>query len=164
MPMSHIREVTLLKGPVLSVYNYITDIKHVHEQMAGRIDVELLSDPDQKLQKGHDFHFVMTRFGLSQEIHIQVEEASVGHRLRYRQTQGLFLSWNHLMEFEAHDAEYTKVTDTIDYQIPFGIVGHLLDDLLIRRDIQEILKGRSRFLKSHFEAQGFSESEKEMPL
>ena len=56
---------------------------------------------------------MMTRFGLSQEVHIQVEEASKGHRLRYRQTQGLFLSWNHLMEFEAHDAEYH--VDEVDF-------------------------------------------------
>lgn len=149
--MSHIREVTLLKGSVLSVYDYITDLQTVHDQMAGRIEVELLSESSKNLEKGHDFHFLMTRFGLSQEIHIQVEEASKGHRLRYRQTQGLFLSWNHLVEFEAHDADYTKVTDTIDYQLPFGLFGHLLDDLLIRRDIQETLKARSQFLKSHFE-------------
>lgn len=141
----------MLKGSVLSVYDYITNLRNVHEQMAGKIDVELLSEPTQNLEKGHDFHFMMTRFGLSQEVHIQVEEASKGHRLRYRQTQGLFLSWNHLMEFEAHDAEYTKVIDTIDYQVPFGFFGHLLDDLLIRRDIQEILRERARFLKYRFE-------------
>ncbi len=156
--MSHIREVTLLKGPVLSVYDDITNLQHVHDQMAGKIDVELLSEPSQNLEKGHDFHFLMTRFGLSQEVHIQVEEASKGHRLRYRQTQGLFLSWTHVMEFEAHDADYTKVTDIIDYQVPFGFLGHLLDDLIIRRDIQEILKARAQFLKSQFEHGGIKKS------
>lgn len=164
-PMGHIREVTLLKGPVLSVYNYITDLENVTAQMAGKIDVELLSKSTTCLEKGHDFHFLMTRFGLSQEVHIQVEEASRGHRLRYRQTQGIFLSWSHLMEFEAHDANYTKVIDSIDYQLPFGVLGYLLDDLLIRRDVRELLRCRSQFLKKKFESTNIQPSlEKEMPL
>lgn len=148
--MSHIREVTLLKGSVLSLFNYVCNPSTIREQLADKIDVELLSEATPTLTKGHDFHFLMSRFGFSQEVHIQIEEASVGHRLRYRQTQGLFLSWVHTIEFEAHDAEYTKMTDTIDYQLPFGFFGFLLDDLVVRRDIKAILKARESRLKSHF--------------
>lgn len=148
--MSHIREVTLLKGSVLSVYNYVCSPSTIAEQLSDKIEVELLSEVSPTLIKGNDFHFLMTRFGLSQEVHIQIEEASVGNRLRYRQTQGLFLNWVHTIEFEAHDAEYTKLTDTIDYQLPFGIVGFLLDDLVVRRDIKAILKAREAKLKNHF--------------
>ncbi|MCB0407317.1 MAG: hypothetical protein KDD34_03875, partial [Bdellovibrionales bacterium] len=83
--MSHIREVTLIKGSVLSIYNYVCNPRNIADQLGDKIDVEFISETDGQLEKGHSFHFMMSRFGLSQEIHIQVEEASVGHRLRYRQ-------------------------------------------------------------------------------
>jgi ligand-binding SRPBCC domain-containing protein len=149
--MSHIREVTLLKGSVLSVYDYVCNPTTIADQLAGKIEVELLSDPHETLKKGHDFHFLMTRFGLSQEVHIQVEEAAIAHRLRYRQTQGLFMSWVHTIEFEAHNSDFTRIVDTIEYQLPFGLLGHLLDDLVVCRDIRDILKNRAQLLKTRLE-------------
>jgi ligand-binding SRPBCC domain-containing protein len=84
----------------------------------------------------------MSRFGFSQLVRLRIEDILVGHRMTYRQTLGLFKEWVHTMQFEAIDAHQTRVIDTIDYELPFGLVGHLLSDLWVRADLEKLLDHR----------------------
>lgn len=148
--MAQIREKTLVKGSVLSVYDFLSDTAHLQDLLSGVIDVELVDQPSNTVQKGSEHHWIMTRYGLSQEVALKIIEAKPGHRLSYQQSQGLFLQFRHEMEFEAHDADYCLITDLVDYQLPFGVVGHVLDDLWVKRDLRRILRNRSGVLKQEF--------------
>jgi ligand-binding SRPBCC domain-containing protein len=95
---------------------------------------------------------MMTRFGLSQSIRFRIEDVLRGSRLSYRQSEGIFSSWNHTMKFEEHGEHFTLVTDIVDYQVPLGIFGHLADDLILKSDMNRVLSQRLGKAKEHFEA------------
>jgi ligand-binding SRPBCC domain-containing protein len=105
------------------------------------LEVELRA-ADAELARGSEVHLLMSRFGFSQLVRLRIEDILVGHRMTYRQTLGLFKEWVHTMQFEAIDAHQTRVIDTVDYQLPFGLVGHLLSDLWVKSDIQMLLHHR----------------------
>jgi hypothetical protein len=62
------------------------------------------------------------------------------------------------MKFEEHGPTQTLVTDIVEYEIPFGILGKLADDFFIRHDLKNILehrlnRGILRFNENHEETQ-----------
>lgn len=57
------------------------------------------------------------------------------HRFADRQLRGPFKSWTHEHSFTALDANRTRLTDHVEYELPLGPLGWLADDLFIRRDI-----------------------------
>ncbi|MEQ1822203.1 MAG: SRPBCC family protein [Fimbriimonadaceae bacterium] len=52
-----------------------------------------------------------------------------------------FKSWTHLHEFVEHEGG-TKITDTIEYEPPFGIFGGLLDKLIISKQLDQLFAFR----------------------
>ena len=61
------------------------------------------------------------------------------------QAKGPYTLWRHRHEF--HPAEGgTLVTDAIDYVLPFGPLGRMAHDLVVRGQLEQILEYRRRML------------------
>jgi ligand-binding SRPBCC domain-containing protein len=148
--MAHLNCSLVVPGPIKEVYDYLCDPKRVPQLLEGHVEVEVLNaEPD--LQKGAEFTYLMTRVGISQQVRFRVEEVTRGTTLVYRQTEGVFRKWVHTQKFSTHGKNETLVTDVVDYELPFGLVGHLLDDLLFRRDLRRILEDRLKKAVFHFQ-------------
>jgi ligand-binding SRPBCC domain-containing protein len=148
--MAHIQISELIPAPRQAVFEYLTDPKNLVDLLEPIVQVEVLNDV--ALKRGNEFHFNMTRFGLTQSVRLRIEDVLLGSRMTYRQSEGLFVSWVHSMKFDDHDDRSTLVTDLVDYQVPFGILGYLTDDLLLKNDMRHLLAHRLRKAKEHFEA------------
>lgn len=150
MGMAHIQISQVIPATRIEVFDYLTDPKELPHLLEPHIQVEVLS-PDVPPQRGQEWHFMMTRLGMSQSVRLRVEDALKGSRLTYRQAEGLFLTWTHTMRFEEHGEKVTLVTDIVDYTMPLGLVGALVDDLLIKGDMQRLLESRLLRAKARFE-------------
>ena len=147
--MAHVQISQLIPAPRFEAFDYLADPANLAFLLKPNIEVQLKTD-DVPLKRGAEYHFLMTRYGLSQSVRLRVEDLLRGSRLTYRQVEGLFLSWTHTMRFEEHGEDQTLVTDVIDYQLPFGLIGFLADDLIVRRDMSAVLEGRLQKAKEHF--------------
>ena len=63
-----------------------------------------------------------------------------------------FRNETHTMKFEDFGENETLLSEVVDYRVPWGIVGLLADDLLIRSEFTKILKRRARDATKHFTA------------
>jgi ligand-binding SRPBCC domain-containing protein len=149
--MAHLQVSQLIPAPPLEVFDYLTNPNNLPALIQPAIDVEVVSQ-DVPLKRGNEVHFMMTRFGLSQSIRFRIEDVLRGSRLSYRQSEGIFSTWNHTMKFEEHGENSTLVTDIVDYQVPLGIFGHLADDLILKSDMSRVLGQRLNKAKEHFES------------
>ncbi len=131
----------VIQAPREKVFWLLCQPQQQGELLKPMIEVEVRSS-DGELARGAEIHLSMSRFGFSQLVRLRIEDILVGHRMTYRQTLGLFKEWVHTMQFEAIDAHQTRVIDTIDYELPFGLVGHLLSDLWVRADLEKLLDHR----------------------
>jgi ligand-binding SRPBCC domain-containing protein len=147
--MAHLQISELIEASRSDVFDYLTAPSHQAFLLAPAINVEALT-PDGQLKRGDEIHFNMTRFGLSQSIRFKVEDLLPGSRLTYRQSEGVFAAWTHTMKFEEHSDNTTLVTDLVDYKMPMGIVGFLVDDLVIKGDMSRVLQQRLQKVKEHF--------------
>jgi ligand-binding SRPBCC domain-containing protein len=61
------------------------------------------------------------------------------------QIRGPFKSFRHVHEFEA-TATGSIMTDRVEFTAPFGILGRLMEDLVLRRYLQRLITNRGRFV------------------
>ena len=67
---------------------------------------------------------------------------------------GFFKSWVHTQVLVVHDAKTTVLTDLVDYQLPYGILGALVDDVFANKEIERLLKERLLRIQERFEGPG----------
>ena len=149
--MSHIQVSQLIQAPKHRVFQQIVDIACLPQQLSEHIEVDSL-DFDEPLQIGSEIRCVMSRWHFSQCCRLRIEELLADDRLTYKQVEGLFKSWIHTIELKQHGSgDQTVVTDLVEYEMPFGLLGYLLDDLHVRRDMRCVLQSRLRALKAQCE-------------
>jgi len=149
--MAHLQVSAIIPGSRQDVFEFLCNPEKVAQLLKDHIEVEMVRGAE-ILRRGAEFEFNMTRFGFSQPVRLRVEDLLKGSRLTYRQSEGLFRDWIHTCKFEDHGDRQTLVTDFIDYSVPFGILGHIADDVFIRRDLRSVLESRLHRAQEHFAA------------
>jgi ligand-binding SRPBCC domain-containing protein len=107
--------------------------------------------PVTKLKKGSEYEIKITRMGISVVWGIVIEDMELNEFVRNRQSHGPFALWVHTQKFEDH-GESTLLTDLIEYDTPFGLLGKLADDIFVRRDLGNIFRHRHENIQSYFMA------------
>ena len=70
-----------------------------------------------------------------------------------RQLKGPYKVWEHTHTFLEKD-NGILMTDEVKYQIPFGIVGQMVNSLIVRRKIENIFSFREKTLNKIFNQNG----------
>jgi ligand-binding SRPBCC domain-containing protein len=147
--VSHIQCIKLIAAPRFKVFEFMTSPDKISEQMSGMVQVEW-QNPGTELSAGSELLFVMSRHGVEQPIRFVVERIVTGISISIRQIQGVFTRYIHTIKWEDHGNGSTLVTDIVEYNLPFGLLGRMADDFYFRRDIQKILEHRLNKVYTHF--------------
>lgn len=139
--MAHLQVQKVIPGSQFQVFEYLTSPAMLPEQLSPMIKVSW-QNPGVELQQGAEFLFLMERYGVEQTVRYTVDKFVLGHSLTYRQVSGIFATWQHTMKFEDHGNGQTLVSDIVDYEMPFGLLGRLADDFYMHREVQKILEHR----------------------
>ena len=140
------RRVTATKS---QVFDYMLAPNNWPDLLRQDIEVEIQVAPEE-LKTGNIYKLNMARYGFSQPVELAVLSCQNKSSVTYKQTHGLFTKWLHTQTFEDLEGGETLVTDVVEYQLPLGLLGYLLDDLLIREDMKKILDHRLDVVVSHF--------------
>lgn len=139
--MSHVQIQQIIPASRMDVFRYLSNPEFLPQQFSGLIGVKW-QNPGIEFKLGSEFLFVMERYGIEQPIRFRVDKLVAGNSFSYQQLEGFFSSWSHTIKFEDHGADQTLVTDLVDYEVPFGLFGRLVDDFWWREDLKRILKTR----------------------
>ncbi len=148
--MAHLQLVRVIPGSKFSVFDYATSPQNLGEMLEPMIEVDFLS-PEVEPRRGAEFLFTMSRYGVSRMVRLRIDDVIPGSRFVYRQVEGLFSTWQHTVRVEEHDETSCVLTDIVDYSIPFGVLGHVADDMFVRSDVESILNTRQDNVFKHFQ-------------
>jgi ligand-binding SRPBCC domain-containing protein len=76
------------------------------------------------------------------EHRTRIEAWEPPHRFVDAQVRGPYSLWEHTHTFEEDGPGATIIRDRVRYAIPFGPVGELAEQLLVRRDLKQIFDYR----------------------
>ena len=95
---------------------------------------------------GQTVTFEGRHFGMRQRLTVEVVEFDRPWLFIDEMVEGRFKSFRHIHEFEILDAG-TRMTDTLEWTSPFGILGKMVDYLLLERHLFSLVSKRNARLK-----------------
>lgn len=151
--MGHVQISRLIPASRQAVFRHITEIRNLPEWLGHAhfraLQVEL-PQTTPLIREQAEFSVQFLRYGMKTKTVLRVDEFDPAERFTYCQISGFFRSWSHTQTLKEHDSETTLLTDLVDFRLPYGILGALFDDLLVRKDLQQILTQRLMFIEEHF--------------
>ena len=119
----------------------------IHTETTAQTDEKAVAGlTDGKIGLGQTVTFEGTHFGLRQRLTIRVVEFDRPRRFVDAMTEGRFKSFVHIHEFESSGGE-TLMKDTVIWESPFGILGRIVDKLLLKRHLTQLVSTRNAKLK-----------------
>lgn len=83
-------------------------------------------------------------FGIWQELEIEITEMEAPHYFRDEMMDGAFKYMRHDHWFKPADNGTTIMTDRFEFFSPFGILGKMVDKLVLQRYMAEFLRERNQ--------------------
>lgn len=145
--MAHLQYSSILSHPRSTVFSYMKDYSHLPQLMPQGITLELTAPPI-RMQKGAEYEFRLSRFGIHNIWSVKIEDYQENQLFVERQILGVFDSWIHTVRFEDHGEKNTRLSHFIEYTMPFGLLGRLADDLILRRELMRIFETGHERLKA----------------
>jgi hypothetical protein len=79
----------------------------------------------------------------------RIEEFVEGSHFVDVQLKGPYKMWRHRHDFEDVEGG-TRMTDGVDYELPFGLLGQLARWLFVRRQVEQIFNYRNEVVVKEF--------------
>ena len=147
--MANITTSEIIPATCQKAFEFLTDPANLPGLLKPSFSVEI-GHCAAEMRKDAEFNFKFTRFGIEQPVRWRIENVVPGKSITFRQIEGSFKKWLHTTQFESRDEGRCLVTDLLEYQMPFGLLGHLVDDLYSRRDLSQCLSHRLKQAAAHF--------------
>ena len=118
-----------IKAPIDTVFTYFARPEHVSDQMTEKgVGMTVIPmDIKDGMGVGTTFRIIGDFNGKRLEWDCETTEFERGERIAAKMTEGPFKRWEITNEFESLGDNLTKVTMTVNYQMPFGPLGTILD-------------------------------------
>jgi uncharacterized membrane protein len=118
-----------IKVPVNTVFTYFARPEHVSDQMTEKgIGMTVIPmDIKEGMGVGTTFRIIGDFSGKRLEWDCETTEFEREERISAKMIEGPFKKWEIKTEFKALSDNLTKVTMTVDYEMPFGLLGAIMN-------------------------------------
>lgn len=131
---------TQINAPAEVCFDLIRDAR-IHTEITGQ------SSENAAVGLGQTVTFEGTHFGMRQRLTVKVTAFERPTLFIDEMIEGRFESFKHIHEFTETDG-LTLMRDTVEWASPLGIVGKVVDKLVIKRYLTALVSGRNARLKA----------------
>jgi ligand-binding SRPBCC domain-containing protein len=144
-----LKQETIIHQPLETVFQFFSTAENLNRLTPPHLKFEILTPLPITMAKGTliDYQLKIYYFPVKWKTEIIVWEPP--YRFIDSQLKGPYRKWIHEHKFEAV-GEKTKMTDTLEYAIPGGIFSAIINNLFVKKDIQNIFNFREEQLLTIF--------------
>ena len=151
--MSKIVLETFIAASAEICFDLMRDIR-IHTETTSRTNEKAIAGvTDGKIELGQSVTFEGTHFGMRQRLTVEVVEFERPVRFVDEMTEGNFTTFKHIHDFSPQ-GNGTLMRDTIVWTSPFGVLGRIVDKLMLERHLRDLVTTRNAKLKDLAESQG----------
>lgn len=137
---------TLINASAEVCFDLMRDIR-IHTQTVSETNEKAVDGmTNGKIGLGQTVTFEGTHFGIRQRLTVKVVEFERPRLFVDEMTEGNFKTFRHVHEFFPQDGG-TLMRDTLTWTSPFGILGKIVDTLLLERHMRKLVSTRNAKLK-----------------
>lgn len=144
--MSQIILETQINAPAEICFDLMRDIR-IHAQTTAQTNEKTVAGvTDGMISVGQTVTFEGTHFGIRQRLTVKVVEFDRPRLFVDEMTEGSFKTFKHTHEFFPQNRR-TLMRDTLTWTSPFGVLGKIVDKLLLERHLIDLVSTRNSRLK-----------------
>ena len=144
--MSQIILETHINAPAEICFDLMRDIR-IHAQTTAQTNEKAVAGvTDGMISLGQTVTFEGTHFGIRQRLTVKVVEFDRPRLFVDEMTEGSFKTFKHRHEFFPQNRR-TLMRDTLTWTSPFGVLGKIVDKLLLERHLIDLVSTRNSRLK-----------------
>lgn len=147
----HFTLVTDIGAPVERVFDLSLEVEAHLASMARSRERAIGGRTTGSLALGEQVTWRARHFGVAWTMTSRIVELERPHRFVDQQLRGPFSSFRHVHRFEPVDAG-TRMTDTVTFTAPFGLVGRLAEKLVLAQRLEALITIRNGYLRQAAEA------------
>lgn len=137
---------SFINAPAETCFDLMRDIR-IHTETTAQTEEKAVGGvTDGKIGLGQTVTFEGTHFGMRQRLTVEVVEFERPWLFVDEMTEGRFKSFRHDHEFAPSNGG-TMMRDTLTWISPLGIIGRIVDKLLIKRHLRHLVGKRNLMLK-----------------
>lgn len=142
---------TFIHAPADICFDLMRDIRIHTETTAQTNESAVAGVTDGMIGLGQSVTFEGRHFGMRQRLTVQVIEFDRPRLFVDEMTEGRFKSFKHIHEFMPSGGG-TLMKDTLIWTSPFGILGKVVDKLLLESHLRDLVQARNAKLRDIAEA------------
>jgi len=145
--MPHFEATQTFPRPLAEVFDFFRRPGNLVRVTPPELHMEMAEGPE-CVELGSRVVLKGRRWGVPQRIVSRIAVYETDKRFVDEQEEGPFKKWTHTHAFEAMPDGGTRVTDTIDYEPPGGLLGLVVTAAFVERDLKWIFEYRTEKLKA----------------
>ncbi len=146
-----LRASQTIDRPIEDVFRFFAEPRNLARITPPSMGFEFLSD-DFEMRDGLQIDYrLRPLLGVPVNWRTGITSFDPPHRFTDVQLKGPYRRWEHTHIFEAVDGG-TRVSDTVEYQLPLGPLGDLAHRLVVRGELERIFRHRERTIDAVFAA------------
>lgn len=131
-------------------WNFLSDPKNLKVITPDHMGFKITSGADRPMYQGQIIQYIVKPFpGVSTKWVTEITHVKEGEYFVDEQRFGPYALWHHKHFIKPVEGG-VEMEDLIDYKIPFGVLGQLVQPLLVKKQLNAIFEYRESKLESLF--------------
>jgi hypothetical protein len=144
-----LESVTLIPRCKKDVFPFFAEAHNLERITPPFLNFHILTPGLIAMRAGTLIEYELTLHGMRMQWKTRIEEFVEGSHFVDVQLKGPYKMWRHRHDFEDVEGG-TRMTDGVDYELPFGLLGQLARWLFVRRQVEQIFNYRNEVVVKEF--------------
>ena len=131
------------------VFDFFESPENLSKITPTKLKFQILTPLPIKMQEGQLIDYSIKLFG--KRVHWRTMITSYNKNVSFidQQLKGPYVMWHHFHEFSEVDGK-VEMIDTVNYIVPFGILGRIVNYLYLKRELMYIFDYRKKVINNIF--------------
>lgn len=147
-----LRREQWIQRPVDEVFAFFADAHNLEEITPPWLGFRIISTSSTGVSKGTEIRYRLRLHGIPIHWRTEILDWNPPYSFVDVQRSGPYKLWHHTHKFEAH-GDQTRMTDVVQYSLPFGWLGRIAHALKVGSDVQRIFDYRRERIDELFSRQ-----------
>lgn len=131
--------------PLDEVFAFFGDAENLERITPSWLNFNIVSPRPIAIAAGTHIVYRLKWHGVPMKWVTEIVEWAPPYKFVDVQLQGPYKLWRHTHAFET-DGECTRMTDRVQYQLPFGLIGQVVHALSVKRSVEKIFDYRTQII------------------
>jgi len=139
----------IIDSDINKVFDFFSNPENLALITPSKLDFKILTPVPIKMKEGQLIDYTIKLAGFNVRWRTMITEYLPMKSFVDQQLVGPYSMWHHTHEFEELDG-CIKMIDTINYVMPFGLIGRIVNAFWVKRDLNKIFEYRKKIINEYF--------------